>query len=65
MAETEQNNTNKVQIAARIDLEIFNILEGICVDEERPLSRVIERLLKTHPKIEPLLIKGESAEAAV
>jgi hypothetical protein len=59
MENTEQTN-DKVQIAARVDANLFAVIDRFRTEEDRNLSNMIERLLKTHPRVQPLL----EAEAA-
>jgi hypothetical protein len=61
MESTEQN-TSKVQIAAKIDPAVYALIEQFRNDEDRNLSNMIERLLKTHPRIQPVL-EAEMATA--
>ena len=57
MANHEQTTeqTVKTQIAAKVDPSIFEAVEKIARDDERTVSNTIERLLRSHPQIEPLL----------
>ncbi len=50
---TEQNN--KIQIGARIDPNVAAVIDQIAKDEERTISWVVDRLLLTHPRIQPML----------
>lgn len=55
---TEQistDNTNKIQIGARIDPLVAVAIEQIANDEERTTSSVVDRLLKSHPRIQTIL----------
>jgi hypothetical protein len=61
MAETEQAN-NKVLIATKVEPEIFNIIDRFRNEEDRNMSNMIERLLKTHPRVQEVL---ETEEVAV
>jgi hypothetical protein len=54
MENTEQPG-NKVQIAAKVDPELFNILDRFRTEEDRNMSNMIERLLKTHPRVAEVL----------
>lgn len=60
MSNTKPNN--KVPLAARVDNSLFMAVEQIAKDEERTVSKVVERLLRTHPRIQPIL-EAETAEA--
>ncbi len=54
MENTEQT-TDKVQIAARIDASLFTVIDKFRADEDRNMSNMIERLLKTHPRVQEIL----------
>lgn len=58
--EQTENETNRVQIGARIDPAIFAAIEDIAKVEERSISNTIERLLKQSPPI----VERLAAEAA-
>jgi len=58
MANTEQINeqsSTKVQLATRVEQNIADAIETIRTEEDRNTSSTIERLLKTHPRIQPML----------
>jgi hypothetical protein len=59
MAEQEQT-TNKIPMATRVDPNISAAIDKIVAEEDRTLSNTIERLLKTHPRVQEIL----EAEAA-
>jgi hypothetical protein len=61
MENTEQTQT-KIQVAAKIDPAVFALVERLRAEEDRNLSNMIERLLKTHPRIQPSL-EAETAGA--
>lgn len=52
--ETPEQNT-KIQLATRVDPNVSAAVEKIATDDERTVSNTIERLLKTHPRVEPIL----------
>lgn len=63
MDSTEQNNsTNKVQIGTMVDPTLYAIIDKFRVDEDRSMSNMVERLLKSHPRIQPI-IEAETATA--
>jgi hypothetical protein len=62
MADSEQNII-KIQVGAKLDPELFGVLERFRTDEDRSMSNMIERLLKTHPRIQEVL-EAEPATAA-
>lgn len=51
----ETNGTTKIQYGGKLDPVLHGIIERIRIEEDRPFSNMIERLLKTHPRIQPLL----------
>jgi hypothetical protein len=62
MADLEQN-TNKVQAGVKMDPELFAIVDQFRAEEDRSMSNMIERLLKTHPRIQEVL-EAEPATVA-
>lgn len=62
--ETAEQKSTKVQAGAQLDPEVFAIVERLRIEEDRSMSNMIERLLKTHPRIQPIL-EGESVAASV
>lgn len=54
MENTEQT-INKIQVAAKIDAALYAVIDRFRVEEDRNLSNMIERLLKTHPRIQQIL----------
>jgi len=63
MESTETTN-DKVQIAARVDPALFAVIDRFRSEEDRNLSNMIERLLKTHPRIQEVLEAGPATVAA-
>jgi hypothetical protein len=61
--ETTEQITEKVQIAARIDSAVFAVVDRFREEEDRNMSNMIERLLKTHPRVQEVL-EAETATAA-
>lgn len=59
----EQNSDNKVQIAARVDGDVAAAIDHFKHEEGRTTSNMIERLLKTHPRVKKL-IEAETAGVA-
>lgn len=55
---------NKIQVAAKIDPALYAVIEQFRTEEDRNLSNMIERLLKTHPRIQEIL-ETETATAQV
>lgn len=63
MANAETTTENKVMIAARVDADIYAVIDRFRTEEDRNLSNMIERLLKTHPRVQEVL-EAETATAA-
>jgi hypothetical protein len=62
-AETNNDSNNKkVFVGTSLDPTIFGIVTKFAVDQDRSVSNMVERLLKTHPEVQPLL-EGETAGA--
>lgn len=55
MAGIEQITNNKPQYGGKMDPVLYGIIERLRVDEDRSFSNMIERLLKTHPRIQEIL----------
>ena len=53
--EITEQNTNKVQIAAKVDPEIFDAVSRLATEDERSMSNMIERLLKRSPQVAAML----------
>ncbi len=60
--ENTETNTNKVQIAAKVDPELFEIVSRLAAEDERSMSNMIERLLKRSPQVQEIM---ETATAGV
>lgn len=58
--ENENQNDKKTMIGIYVSPIIRQQIELLANEEDRSMSNVVERLLKTHPRIQPLL----EAEAA-
>lgn len=61
--ENTEISTEKLMVAARIDPVLFDVLEQVRISEDRTMSNMIERLLKTHPHIQELFVEAQSAQA--
>lgn len=59
--DTQETPTTKSPLATRVDPQIFGAVEHIANTEERTISNTIERLLKTHPRVQEILEAGETA----
>jgi len=66
MANNEPNNeqTNKIPFGGKMDPALYAVIDQFRVEEDRNFTNMVERLLKTHPRIQPLL-DGETVAAGV
>lgn len=62
MEEQEQTN-KKIQTGANLDPAVHAAVEKLRVQENRTMSNMIEQLLKTHERVQPIL-EGQTAEAS-
>lgn len=62
MEATEQKTTKKF-VGASLDPDVHAAVEKIRTEEDRTMSNTIERLLKTHPRVEPILLEAETVAA--
>lgn len=60
--QNETNKERKIQAGTQLEPELYAIVEELRTEEDRSMSNMIERLLKTHPRIQPVL---ESETATV
>jgi hypothetical protein len=60
MEDKEQSNT-KIPAGTNIEPSVYAIVQALRVEEDRSMSSMIERLLKTHPRVAERL---ETAEVA-
>lgn len=51
----ENNETGKVSVHIRMEPELHAVITDIATQEDRPVSSMIQRLLKTDPRIAPAL----------
>lgn len=63
MANENEMETGKTQTSLRIEVSVLNAVTQLAGEEDRSMTNMIERLLKTHPRIQPIL-EGQSAEVA-
>lgn len=61
--EINEPETKKQQALTMLEPELFAAVESIRVEEDRPMSQMINRLLKTHPRIQPIL-EAQTAEVS-
>ncbi len=63
--DTIETNDDKITKSIRFEPTLHAALVQLTADEDRPsLNNMVERLLKTHPRIQPILEAGQ-AETAV
>lgn len=55
MENTEQNESNKVQIGIRIDADLYTAVTQLATEEDRNLTNMIQRLLKQSPQVQEKL----------
>jgi len=60
--EEQEQKTTKVPVGANIDPAIAAVITTFATEDERSVSNTIERLLKTHPRVQEIM---EPATAAV
>lgn len=63
MDNTEQNN-NRIQYGGKLDPVVYAVVDRLREEEDRPFSNMIERLLKTHPRVQEMLGNGQGETAA-
>lgn len=63
METTIETNNNKVQIGAKIDPLIFTVISDMASNEDRTISNMVERLLKTNPLVAERLETSEAVAA--
>jgi hypothetical protein len=61
--ETPEQETKKQQALTMLEPELFATVDRLRTEEDRSMSNMINVLLKTHPRIQPIL-EGQSAEVA-
>lgn len=55
METTEINETDKVQVGMRLEKTLVDAVNEIATAEDRTFTNAVTRLLKTHPRIQPML----------
>jgi len=63
MENTEQS-TNKIQYGGKLDADLFAVIDQMRINEDRPMSNMIQVLLKTHPRVQELLGTANAETAA-
>lgn len=54
--DTNEPIKEKVATSIRLDAEIYNAIATLATEDDRPSqANMIERLIKTHPRVQPLL----------
>lgn len=59
----EEQTTNTTQVGVRLNAELFTVIERFRVEEDRSMANMVAVLLKTHPRIQPIL-ESEQVETA-
>ena len=62
--EITETNNEKTPIAARIDSDLYAVIDRFRAEEDRNMSNMIERLLKTHPRVQEVLGAEPATSAA-
>lgn len=62
---TEQANNaaSRVPVGLKLDPALHAVIEQFRIQEDRPMANMVERLLKTHPRVQEIL-EAESATTA-
>lgn len=66
MDKNEANNeqtSGRVQVGLKMDPALHAVIEQFRIEEDRPMSNMISVLLKTHPRVQPIL-EGQTAEVS-
>jgi hypothetical protein len=63
MATENEIETGKTQMSFRLDAALMSAVKVLAADEKRSTTNMLERLLETHPQLQPIL-EGQSAEVA-
>jgi hypothetical protein len=61
MEDTEQTN-KRIQTGTNLDPAVYAAVERLRIEEDRPMSQMINVLLKSHPRVQPML-EAETAGA--
>jgi hypothetical protein len=59
--ETAEQQSTKIPAGTNLDPALFAVVDRIRTEEDRSMSNMIERLLKTHPRVQELLEAAEPA----
>lgn len=60
-AQEQPTREKKVPIGVNVDPAIYQVVSGFAETEDRPMSNMVERLLKTHPRVQEVLAAEETA----
>jgi len=61
--ENTEPNTNRIQLAAKIDPAVHAAVEQLAAEDERTISNMVERLLKQSPPVKEILEAKAAASA--
>ena len=51
-----ETQSNKVATSVRLEADVYNAIAALAEEEDRPSqANMIERLLKTHPRVQNIL----------
>lgn len=59
--ETTETTNNKVPLSTRVDPAIRSAIETLAKNDERPVSNMVERLLKNIPEVQAEMERVETA----
>lgn len=61
--DNNSNENGRVQYGLRMEADLHAALTEMATEEDRPLSNMIQRLLKTHPLVKERLEQAEAVAA--
>lgn len=61
--EDQEQTIKKIQAGTNLDPAVFVAVERLRLEEDRPMSNMIERLLKTHPRVQAQMAELQEALA--
>ena len=55
----------RVRTSIQVEPDVYAVIGKLAEDEDRPsMANMIERLLKTHPRVQPMLAEQQGAVSA-